>query len=261
MVVGAYPIAKLSVLLIKQISKPIANICKERAKNSPFFRTYVCMPPAQFYNWCEVKAKMWILNLGKPVNIPVLSQEMAIELGANLLGETVIFVIGASLLVIEYNRQSKKEAVKEAKKAEEMEHITSTIRDLYFTVQQQQTQLREMERLFHSLSGKKSNTNPTSESSKETPQAPSTGPKLENINNNLTPCDNTMLSNTPYPNKGLILQSLNYIQMDVFSSLFPDDTSENIQETQDKAQFHNRRESAFLSQTLYNIENNFKSLF
>lgn len=56
------------------------------------------------YNWCEVKAKMWILNLGKPVNIPVLSQEMAIELGANLLGETVIFVIGAGLLVFEYNR-------------------------------------------------------------------------------------------------------------------------------------------------------------
>lgn len=47
MVVGAFPIAKLSVLLIKQISKPIANICKERAKNNPFFKTYVCMPPAQ----------------------------------------------------------------------------------------------------------------------------------------------------------------------------------------------------------------------
>lgn len=57
------------------------------------------------YNWCEVKAKMWILNLGKPVNIPVLSQEMAIELGANLLGESVIFVIGAGLLIVEYNRQ------------------------------------------------------------------------------------------------------------------------------------------------------------
>lgn len=47
---------------------------------------------------------MWILNLGKPVNIPVLSQEMAIELGANLLGESVIFIIGAGLLIVEYNR-------------------------------------------------------------------------------------------------------------------------------------------------------------
>ncbi|KAI8435798.1 hypothetical protein MSG28_004024 [Choristoneura fumiferana] len=154
MVIGAFPIAKLSVLLIKQISKPIANACKERAKKHPFFRTYVCMPPAQFYNWCEVKAKMWILNLGRPVNIPVLSQEMAIELGANLLGESVIFFIGAGLLIIEYNRQSKKETAKEEKRIAELSHITSTITDLYFTVQQQQTQLREMERIIHSVSGK-----------------------------------------------------------------------------------------------------------
>lgn len=47
---------------------------------------------------------MWILNLGRPVNIPVLSQEMAIELGANLLGETLIFTIGAAILLLEYNR-------------------------------------------------------------------------------------------------------------------------------------------------------------
>lgn len=48
-------------------------------------------------------------------------------------------------------RQSKKEAAKEAKREEEMKHITSTITDLYFTVQKQQTQLREMERLIHSI--------------------------------------------------------------------------------------------------------------
>lgn len=47
---------------------------------------------------------MWILNLGKPVNIPVLSEAMAIELGANLLGEGIVFCIAAGLLVAEYNR-------------------------------------------------------------------------------------------------------------------------------------------------------------
>lgn len=47
MVVGAFPAAKLGVLAIKQIAKPIANLLKQRAKNSPWFRTYVCMPPAQ----------------------------------------------------------------------------------------------------------------------------------------------------------------------------------------------------------------------
>lgn len=47
MVVGAFPVAKLGTLLLRQVSKPIANFVKERAKTNPFFRTYVCMPPAQ----------------------------------------------------------------------------------------------------------------------------------------------------------------------------------------------------------------------
>lgn len=104
MVVGAFPAAKLGVLAMKQISKPIASLLKARAKNSPFFRKYVCMPPAQFYNWMEVKTKMWAMNLGKPTAVPVLNEAMAIELGANLLGEIVIFTIGAGLLLLEYQR-------------------------------------------------------------------------------------------------------------------------------------------------------------
>lgn len=47
MAVGALPIFKLAILAVKQLSKPIANIIKERAKQSPFFRQYICMPPAQ----------------------------------------------------------------------------------------------------------------------------------------------------------------------------------------------------------------------
>lgn len=54
-------------------------------------------------------------------------------------------------LTLIFLRQSNKEAAKEAKRAEEMKHITGTITDLYFTVQQQQTQLREMERIIYSL--------------------------------------------------------------------------------------------------------------
>lgn len=47
MVVGAFPAVKLAVLAFKQLSKPIANVMKERAKSHPFFRKYICMPPAQ----------------------------------------------------------------------------------------------------------------------------------------------------------------------------------------------------------------------
>ena len=47
---------------------------------------------------------MWALNLGKPVTVPPLNEAMAIELGANLLGEFIIFFIGASVLIFEYSR-------------------------------------------------------------------------------------------------------------------------------------------------------------
>jgi len=57
------------------------------------------------YNWCEVKTKMWIMNLGKPTTIPNLNEAMAIELGANLLGETIVFSIAAGILWVEYSRQ------------------------------------------------------------------------------------------------------------------------------------------------------------
>ena len=43
MVVGAFPLAKLFSLAIKQISKPVANSIKTAAKQSPAFRKYVCM--------------------------------------------------------------------------------------------------------------------------------------------------------------------------------------------------------------------------
>lgn len=154
MVVGAFPAAKLGVLAMKQISKPVANLLKARAKNSPFFRKYVCMPPAQFYNWMEVKTKMWAMNLGKPTNVPVLNEAMAIELGANLLGEIVIFTIGAGLLLLEYQRQVRKEANKEEMIMQEKLELQATINEMIFQVQRQDTQIREMARVVADLESK-----------------------------------------------------------------------------------------------------------
>jgi hypothetical protein len=136
------------VLAIKQIAKPIANVIKQRAKNSLFFRQYICMPPAQFYNWVEVKTKMWALNLGKPMAVPKLTEAMAIELGANLLGETIIFVIGAGILVLEYTRQSKKETLKEQMIQQEKMELQAMLNELAFQAERQDTQIRELTRVI-----------------------------------------------------------------------------------------------------------------
>lgn len=47
---------------------------------------------------------MWSLNMGRPATIPQLNETMAIELGATLLGEVILFTVPAVLLVLEYRR-------------------------------------------------------------------------------------------------------------------------------------------------------------
>ncbi|KAK4313705.1 hypothetical protein Pmani_014994 [Petrolisthes manimaculis] len=151
MAVG-FPIAKLGALVIKQVSKPLANAAKNRAKNSHFFRTYILMPPAQFYHWCEVRMKMYVMNIGRSSQtsiIPKLNEEAAIELGGNLLGEGVIFSIAVGILVFEVSRQKEKEKKKEEFEQNVIDTLQTQVSDLLFTTEELDTKLREATRLLY----------------------------------------------------------------------------------------------------------------
>ncbi|KAJ6626580.1 putative OPA3-like protein [Pseudolycoriella hygida] len=224
MVVGAFPAAKLGVLAFKQLSKPIANVIKERAKKSPFFRDYIAMPPAQFYNWVEVKTKMWALNLGKPTNVPQLNEAMAIELGANLLGEVIIFTIGAGLLIFEYVRQSKKEAKKEELILIEKKELLNTINDLALQLERQDAQLREINRVVADLDSRK--WLPRILPSKRDDISDEPPPlKINKLRLPTSPADETadvskavQVSGNYDPRRGLVFQALNMIENEVFYS-------------------------------------------
>ncbi|XP_077300249.1 optic atrophy 3 protein homolog [Arctopsyche grandis] len=266
MVVGAFPAAKLGILLFKQISKPIANFAKERAKNNRFFRTYVCMPPAHFYNWCEVQSKMWIMNLGKPVNIPQLNEQMAIELGANLLGEGIIFVLGAALLIFEYNRSSKKEAAKEEQFAQEREHLNNVINELYFSVQKQDTQINEMQRNIYDLETravvkpwvpKKDDKGSGNQPPK--PAAPILEDKSKNVTQPRTDDKNVHHVSAPYAERGIILRSLNYIQLDVLNTPHFETAPEET-EPSDEINTNYNRQPSVVTNALNYIENDVKGL-
>lgn len=88
------------------------------------------------------------MNLGKPVNIPKLNESAAIELGAELVGESVIFSIATGILIYEFVRQSRKEAVKETERAAQMEQITNDLKTLYIQKAQQESQVRELIRIL-----------------------------------------------------------------------------------------------------------------
>ncbi|XP_010612949.1 optic atrophy 3 protein [Fukomys damarensis] len=104
MVVGAFPMAKLLYLGIRQVSKPLANRIKEAARRSEFFKTYICLPPAQLYHWAEMRTKMRIMGFSADAVKP-LNEAAAAELGAELLGEAIIFITACSCLMLEYWRQ------------------------------------------------------------------------------------------------------------------------------------------------------------
>lgn len=91
---------------------------------------------------------MLSLNLGKPINVQPLNEAMAIELGANLLGEVIIFAVGAGVLILEYVRSSKKETTKEETLLQEKRELKATLRELQFQAERQDAQIRELQRIL-----------------------------------------------------------------------------------------------------------------
>lgn len=200
---------------------------------------------------------MWAMNLGKPVNVPQLNETMAIELGANLLGETIIFTIGAGVLVYEYVRQSKKEDIKEEKGIQEKIQLSNTINELHFQIERQDAMLREMTRIVADL-GKEFISLKFclveitiivcfTESRTWLPKKPkifddSSSNSVKEISSEIEinkPSNDGNILN-PYPNHGVVFKSLNYIQNELFYR------SENIPE---------ERKEGIVTQSLIYLEN------
>merc|ERR1719309_1803140 len=82
---------------------------KRRAKTSTFFRDRICLPVAQAYHRWDTNVRMTSLGLSKPVKgtIKPLNETLAVDLGAEMIGEMTTFLIGFAVLYLEYWRQSR----------------------------------------------------------------------------------------------------------------------------------------------------------
>lgn len=89
---------------------------------------------------------MYFLNLGKPVNIPKLNEAQAIELGANLLGEIIVFGSTVSAAVYEWNRGRLKQIAKEKEDEERITNLQYTIQELCIQNERIEAQLRHVQR-------------------------------------------------------------------------------------------------------------------
>ncbi|KAJ3309712.1 hypothetical protein HDV04_005829 [Boothiomyces sp. JEL0838] len=96
---------KLGSLLVKTLSKPLANTLKRRAQSNPKFESF-CINLAQAYNRADVNLKMTFFDY-KTEPIKPLSEAKAVELGANFLSEIIIFSVGVLTILGETWRSSR----------------------------------------------------------------------------------------------------------------------------------------------------------
>ncbi|KAF2355767.1 Optic atrophy 3-like [Trinorchestia longiramus] len=81
---------KSRIVFLSELKRKKLKGGKSEKDGRTKWRNYICIPPAQFYNWCDVRMKMYLSNIirtNDSVPIPKLNEQAAIELGANLLGE------------------------------------------------------------------------------------------------------------------------------------------------------------------------------
>lgn len=84
---------------------------------------------------------MYVMNLGKPTKVAKLNEAMAIELGANLVGEMFIFSVAGGCLILEYNRQVAKETKREEIRQQQLQKFTDDIQSLLETTKSQEAEI------------------------------------------------------------------------------------------------------------------------
>lgn len=108
---GAVPFGKLALVFVKQASKPVANYIKREAKVHPVLSNALAWTGVRLHAFNinisrVVTGRPW-LRLGSVIAMAPMSQEKAIEAGAELLGESVIFGIAGATVVFEVSRQQR----------------------------------------------------------------------------------------------------------------------------------------------------------
>ena len=97
-----------------------------------------------------MRTKMRIMGF-RGSAIKPLNEEAAAELGAELLGETIIFLIGTGCMILEYSRQAANSRRKEEELSETITNLQQQVGELALTTETLDAQLREVNRLLMAL--------------------------------------------------------------------------------------------------------------
>ena len=114
------PLLKLSALLVKTISKPVAAFMKAQAQKEKRLADIFChMGQSLHY----VSSRINVIASGyKFVGVKPLPADQALNDGVGVFSEMLVLSISATLVVYEYERSANKEIIKNEKLSAEKAH-------------------------------------------------------------------------------------------------------------------------------------------
>lgn len=140
---------KVTSLLIKTLSKPIANAIKRQTRQSEFFKTNF-VRFGQFINKIDLR----IRNNNSNIKVRPLNDNKAIETFSNFISEVFIFSIGAGLIIYESTKPKKsppKEESKEIPSNINQSDLIKAIDELNELKHQNKVILKEIDNLKYKL--------------------------------------------------------------------------------------------------------------
>ena len=90
-----------------------------------------------------MQAKLHVKGRWKPVTIVPITEEEAVELGASLIGEVVLFTLSV-IIISELSRQGDKKAEKERLKEDEIVNLVETVMSIMEDVEMLKNTMNEL---------------------------------------------------------------------------------------------------------------------
>ncbi|XP_063991446.1 optic atrophy 3 protein homolog [Diachasmimorpha longicaudata] len=120
-----FPLSKLVVLLCRQLAKPLSLRIVNFARGHRYFRYYGLVVPGKIYHRLELNTKRYLPNdKSKEIEGRMeIGESEAIEIGAQLVLEGLVFTILAGFLILENNRSSKRNELMESERTRELNKL------------------------------------------------------------------------------------------------------------------------------------------
>ena len=111
------------------------------------------------YHHLEFHIRMRLMGHEGKIEVKPLKENAAVDLGAEMLGEVVVFSIGVAVLYAEYRRQKRSENREENKHQENFRNLQSKVENLALCVEMQSIAMDQLNECLLKINDKVSKIN------------------------------------------------------------------------------------------------------